>query len=124
MSRSLRSAIALAVTTLWLGSAGAIEVALPGDLSSWVCTGQCGASGNDGDIVASPFGSPRYAFASGGDYRIEVGVVNWGDGAFDSGLAFDVAGLSAPVPEPATATLMLAALGVIAMRVGRRRAGH
>jgi hypothetical protein len=286
MSVSQRSTIAFAVITLWLGSAGAVELALPADLSSWACTGQCGASGNDGDIIASPFGSPRYAyvstsgseatgvsplhldsnsrgngtetngsklvspefhagvgdridlqfnyvstdgkgfddygwarvlsatdgslvawlftarssnsgtgnivpgdvvtkkefdpkltivnyadfnfhskladdpvdwsplgssngscwkanaagcgytdwlhsryaFAAGGDYRIEVGVVNWGDAAFDSGLAFDLAGLSAPapapVPEPASATLMLAALGVVGMRLRPWRAGR
>ncbi len=53
----------------------------------------------------------RYAFTAGGSYRIEVGVVNWGDEAFDSGLAFDYAHLSAPVPEPATWALMLTAFG-------------
>lgn len=282
MALPSRTCFAFIAAALTVGTAGAVEIALPGDLSAWTCTGRCGASGNDGDIVGSPFGSPQYAyvstsgseamgvsplqldsnsrgngtetngskfvspvfhasagdridlqfnyvstdgkgfddygwarvvdavdgslvawlftarssnsgtgnivpgdvvtkkefdpketivnyadfnfhskladdpidwsplgfsngscwkenaagcgftdwlhsrhaFAGGGDYRIEVGVVNWGDGAFDSGLAFDVVGLSAPVPEPASATLMLAALGAIGLKIRRRRSGR
>ena len=33
--------------------------------------------------------------AAAGSFRLEVGVVNWGDSAYDSGLAFDVGGMSA-----------------------------
>jgi PEP-CTERM motif len=66
-----------------------------------------------------------HSFASAGSYRVQVGVVNWGDEAFDSGLAFDYAGLSAaavpplPVPEPGTFALMSSALAALAWR--RRR---
>jgi len=51
-------------------------------------------------------------------------VVNWGDTAYDSGVAFDFAGLqaAAPVPEPASLVLMLAGLGGLAA-AARRRAG-
>lgn len=56
------------------------------------------------------------AFAQGGSYRIELGVVNWGDTAFDSGLAFDFAGLTAPVPEPASFVLALLGLGALGLR--------
>jgi hypothetical protein len=55
----------------------------------------------------------HHGFAAAGDYRLEVGVVNWGDEAYDSGLAFDLAGLTAaPVPEPA-AWQLLAAAGLL-----------
>jgi hypothetical protein len=66
----------------------------------------------------------RYSFAQAGSYRLEVGVVNWGDEAYDSGLAFDVRGLVATVPEPAAWQLLMAALllGGIRVRSGRAAA--
>ena len=64
----------------------------------------------------------RHSFAATGSYRLEVGIVNWGDEAYDSGLAFDVLGLSAaPVPEPAGWHLLLAA-GLLGWLQQRRRA--
>ncbi len=66
----------------------------------------------------------RHAIAASGSYRLEVGVVNWGDTAYDSGLAFDHATLSvaAAVPEPGIAGLMLAGgLGLAGWLAGRRR---
>ena len=64
-----------------------------------------------------------YAFVTSGRYQLEVGVVNWGDQAFDSGLAFDLAGLSAPaaVPEPASAGLLAGGLALLALAARRRR---
>lgn len=67
----------------------------------------------------------RVSFASAGNYRVEIGVVNWGDDAFDSGLAFDYAGLTggtAPVPEPTTLALLFAGLGLVGLRSRGRRA--
>jgi hypothetical protein len=66
----------------------------------------------------------QHAFAGAGQYRVEIGVVNWGDSAYDSGLAFDFVGLraAAPVPEPASLALMAAGLGMLAAAVRRRRA--
>lgn len=56
-----------------------------------------------------------------GTYRLEIGVVNFGDELYDSGLAFDLQGLvAAPVPVPAAIWLLGSAL--IFMGVGRRNA--
>lgn len=57
-----------------------------------------------------------------GDYRVEIGVVNWGDEAFDSGLAFDFVGLTSAVPEPDSLLLALLGLGIFAT-AARSRAG-
>jgi hypothetical protein len=65
----------------------------------------------------------RHSFAAAGDYRLELGVVNWGDEAYDSALAFDVLGLTAAaVPEPAAWQLFLMAGLVGARRLRRQRA--
>lgn len=64
-----------------------------------------------------------HTVAATGSYRLEIGVVNWGDEAYDSGLAFDFVGLqpAAPVPEPASLMLLLAGLGGLAGATRRRR---
>lgn len=61
-------------------------------------------------------------FEQAGTYRVEIGVVNWGDGAYDSGLAFDYRGLVSSVPEPGSLAMMLAGLGIMGA-AGRRRMG-
>jgi hypothetical protein len=78
----------------------------------------CGSSG----WVQSAF-----TFTSGGSYRLEFGVVNWSDSAYQSGLAFDGVfiranndNITAPVPEPQTWALMIA--GLAALWFVRRRA--
>lgn len=89
---------------------------------SGACWGQgCGSSG----WVQSAF-----TFAAGGSYRLEFGVVNWGDNAFDSGLAFDGAllaansnrDIAAPVPEPQTWALMIAGLAAVLFMRSRKKA--
>lgn len=96
--------------------------------SCWTDANTCGPSGW---IVSD------YDFAQGGDYVLEMGVVNWGDEAFDSALAFDFRGLRSAdfsdlrvlgpdpdggtVPVPATPTLVLAGLGLVAARSRQRR---
>lgn len=64
----------------------------------------------------------RHSFAAAGDYRLEVGIVNWGDELYDSGLAFDVLGLTATaVPEPAAWQLLLASAMVGSLLQRRRQ---
>jgi hypothetical protein len=65
--------------------------------------------------------------ANSGSYRVEIGVVNWGDGAYDSGLAFDFRGLTnsqnvTAVPESETYALMLVGLCLVGSVARRRRA--
>ncbi|MBK6660300.1 MAG: NF038132 family protein [Proteobacteria bacterium] len=61
-----------------------------------------------------------------GTYRLEVGVVNFGDEAWDSGIAFDLQGLSAPqtVPLPSALYLLLSVTPLLAARGRRRAASH
>jgi PEP-CTERM motif len=66
-----------------------------------------------------------YAIPLAGNYFLEFGVVNWGDTALDSGLAFDGIAIDGepidpnPVPEPAT--LALAGLALAGLAATRRR---
>lgn len=90
----------------------------------WDSANTCGPSG---------WIQSEYAVANSGSYYLEFGVVNWGDEAFDSALAFDYAGLSTArfsgvrplepvtaVPEPDSLVLVLAGLGLLRV-VGERR---
>jgi hypothetical protein len=68
-----------------------------------------------------------YNIQSAGNYRVRFGTSNFGDTAFDSGLAF--AGLTIAgnpvggVPEPSTWVMMLLGFGFVggAMRMAKRR---
>lgn len=72
-----------------------------------------------------------YTFSQSGHFRLEIGVVNWGDQAFDSALAFDYRGLAASafpglsvmaaVPEPGQLAMMLSGLGLMAGMGWRNR---
>ena len=69
----------------------------------------------------------NYTISNAGSYYLEIGVVNWGDESFDTGLAMDgvtVDGVSvgASTPEPATLTLFGLGLGIAALARRRRRA--
>lgn len=78
----------------------------------------------------------QYTFASSGNFVLEFGAINWGDTAWDNGLAFDgitVAGvpidevptdpgpITPAIPEPSTYLMMLAGLGVVGLMVRRRK---
>lgn len=88
--------------------------------SSGFCWDAANTCGPSGWIHAD------YTFSATGDFFLEFGVVNWGDEAFDSALAFDFTGLTrasfpdatstGTVPEPTTAALALLGLGLLARR--------
>ena len=70
--------------------------------------------------------SSSYTLAETGTFKLEFGVVNWDDTAFDSGMAFDgitIAGIPIPpaIPEPETYALMLAGLGLVGLAARRRK---
>ncbi|EHR68913.1 hypothetical protein BurJ1DRAFT_0014 [Burkholderiales bacterium JOSHI_001] len=95
----------------------ALGAAAPGGLNG---TGTCwetkksnGGCGFTGWLDAS-------VNLAAGNYRLEVGVMNFGDTLYDSGLAFNVPALAAPVPETGTAPMMLAALGAFGFLARRR----
>lgn len=57
-----------------------------------------------------------------GTYRLEIGVVNFGDEAWDSGIAFDLQGLTGAQAVPVPAALWLMASGISALfALGVRR---
>jgi hypothetical protein len=67
----------------------------------------------------------NYTIATAGDYYLEVGVVNWSDQIFDSGLAMDgvtVGGVPVGSPEPGTLLLIATGLGLTVLIRRRRRA--
>ncbi len=66
----------------------------------------------------------RFTFSRSGSFKVEVGVTNWGDTAYDSALAFDFqnitdSGISAPIPEPAPVSLFVAGLFLLGLTVRR-----
>ncbi|WP_207541329.1 NF038132 family protein, partial [Sabulicella rubraurantiaca] len=75
--------------------------------------------GNTGWILSS------YTIAAAGNYKLQFGVTNWDDRAFDSGMA--IAGVTVggkpidPVPVPAPASLALLGFGLAGIAAVRRR---
>ena len=62
----------------------------------------------------------QISFASDVRLRLELGVVNWGDWAYDSGLAFDYAGFTAAVPEPSPLARWLSGVAAVPWLRSRR----
>lgn len=63
----------------------------------------------------------QVTIGAAGSYKIEIGVTNFGDDLYHSGLAFDMAGLTAPVPEPGALPMLLSSLAVLGALARRRR---
>ncbi|OAH96073.1 MULTISPECIES: NF038132 family protein [Methylomonas] len=79
---------------------------IPLGSSSGICWDNANTCGPTGWIKSA------YSFAASGSYFLEFGVINWGDEAFDTALAFDFGGLQQVnfsgvtlVPPPATVPL-------------------
>lgn len=72
-------------------------------------------------------------FDSAGDFKVEVGVTNWGDTLYDSALAFDFSGLRgvpqavngpvSAVPEPGSLPLLASGLALAGLAMRRRVRG-
>ncbi|MBS1144348.1 MAG: hypothetical protein H6R14_1754 [Proteobacteria bacterium] len=95
-----KPAIALAVaasatlSALFSPSALAAPVNLPADLSTWTCTGNCGAMAAAGDVVASPLNNPKYGYvttfnsSSTGVSPLALDANNRGNGTETNGSKF------------------------------------
>lgn len=94
--------------------------------SSGICWDDANTCGPTGWIKS------EYSVASAGAYFLEFGVINWGDQAYDTALAFDFQGLQAtnfsgvtlvpnPVVVPLPGGLMLMSIGLGLMTAISRR---
>jgi hypothetical protein len=88
-----------------------------------------GSSGACFDVGCGYTGwvNSNYTIATAGDYYLKVGVTNWIDGAFDSGLAIDGATVGgvpivppSTVPEPSTLVLLGTGLAGLATSLKRK----
>lgn len=104
------------------------SVDITANATNWSALG--GSSGDCFDLGCGATGWVKslYTFAVAGTYKLQFGVTNWNDGAFESGLAIagaNIGGVSidpgdstpSPVPLPAAGWMLLASLGALsAMR--------
>lgn len=101
-------------------SADPIDFSVLGDANGTCWRDNAKGCGHTGWLESS------VSFSEAGSYRVEVGVSNWGDTAYDSALAFDFNGLSgiagpvAPVPEPGTLPMMASGLALLGLATRRR----
>jgi len=86
--------------------------------------------GSSGSCYAAGCGytgwiTATYAIPTAGSYKIQFGVSNYLDTAFDSGLAFDDVSIAGTpvgtIPEPETYAMLLAGLGLLGFAARRRK---
>jgi PEP-CTERM motif len=81
----------------WACSSSAVAQSLsnpiPADLLDWICTGQCGTLGADGDITASPLGNAQYAYVTtSGSQAFDVSPIELTESGGNSTLFTDTNG--------------------------------
>ncbi|MDF1614073.1 NF038132 family protein [Desulfurivibrio dismutans] len=95
---------------------------------SWSPLGGSSGSCFSGGCGYTDWIKASYTITDPGMYALQIGVVNWGDTAYDTGMAFDgatIAGIDiggdGPAPVPAPATMLLFATGMISLAGARLR---
>jgi len=101
-------------------TAGATNWSPLGDSSGQCWQGPGNGCGNTGWIEST------YTIGGTGSYKLRLGVTNFADGNYDSGLAYagvTVAGNEVPLsaPEPASWAMMLGGFGLVGSALRRRR---
>ncbi|GAB3031136.1 NF038132 family protein [Bowmanella dokdonensis] len=90
----------------------------------WFALGTSSGSCYDEGCGYTGWIQASYEIAAAGSYFLQIGVVNWNDDSFQSGMAFDGATIGGNViaePVSAPASIALLCLGLLSLVCSRRR---